>query len=72
MSIRNGRYLKAARVLAGMTQAQLADEAGLHTNSVKRWERSPERIGGYAVSRMVAALTDSGIDIREGIIVIND
>ena len=72
MSIRNGRYLAAARSLADMTQADLALAASLHVNSVKRWERSSERIGGYAVSRMAEVLKERGIDIRDGLIVIAD
>jgi DNA-binding transcriptional regulator YiaG len=72
MSIRSGRYLVAARSLTDMTQEQLATAAGIHPNSVKRWERSSERIGGYAVRQMVDALSKHGIDIRDGLIVIDD
>ena len=52
MFLKNGRQLKAARVLAGQTQRELATAAGLHENSVKYWERYPERIGGHAVDLM--------------------
>ena len=61
MSLRNGRTLKAARTLAGLTQRQLAVLAGLHPNSVKHWEGSNERIGGFAVRRMVEALGHRGV-----------
>ena len=72
MSIRNGRHLAAARSLTDMTQEELAIAAGIHRNTVKRWERSSERIGGYAVSRMAEALREHGIDIRDGLIIIAD
>ena len=65
MSLVNGRALKAARVLAGMTQQQLALAAGLHPNAVKYWERSANCIGGHAVSRMVAALEQHGVHVGE-------
>jgi transcriptional regulator with XRE-family HTH domain len=63
--LRSGRHLKAARVLAGMTQRQLAAAAGLHTNAVKYWERETQSIGGHAVGRMVTALAANGIECAE-------
>lgn len=65
MSLRSGRHLKAARVLAGMTQRQLAQAAGLHVNAVKYWERDHGRIGGHAVSRMIEALAAAGVTAAE-------
>jgi transcriptional regulator with XRE-family HTH domain len=65
MSLRNGRQLKAARALAGLSQRQLAHQAGLHVNSVKGWETRHDRIGGFAVSRMIAALEAYGITFSE-------
>ena len=61
----NGRHLKAARTLAGMTQRQLAQAAGLHPNAVKYWERQSSRIGGHAVSRMREALAGAGVTTGE-------
>jgi DNA-binding transcriptional regulator YiaG len=60
MSLRSGRHLKAARVLAGLTQQQLATEASLHVNSVKGWERHRDPIDGYAVDRMTETLKRRG------------
>ena len=34
-----GRQLTAARALAGITQEQLAERAGLHVNSIRYMER---------------------------------
>jgi transcriptional regulator with XRE-family HTH domain len=65
MSLRSGRHLKTARVLAGLTQKQLATEASLHPNSVKGWERHQDRIAGYAVDRMTEALASHGIQCGE-------
>ena len=70
MSVGSGRYIAAGRVLIGMTQQQLADAAGLHVNSVKRWEKQTGRISGHAVSQMLAVLADRGIEPREGLILI--
>ena len=63
--MRNGRHLKAARTLAGMTQRQLAQAAGLHPNAVKYWERQQERIGGHAVDKMLEALAAVGVTAGE-------
>lgn len=68
MSLRSGRHLKAARVLAGLTQQQLATAACLHLNSVKGWERHQDRIAGYAVDRMLGALASRGIHCGEEIL----
>ena len=65
MSLRSGRHLKAARVLAGLTQQQLATEASLHLNSVKGWERHRDPIGGYAVDRMTETLKRRGVEYSE-------
>ena len=65
MSLRNGKHLRAARTLAGLTQRQLAAESGLHRNSVKLWENRPDRIGGHAVSAMVNALGRRGVQLGE-------
>ncbi len=35
----NGRRVAAARTMAGLTQVQLAELAGVHVNGIKRLER---------------------------------
>lgn len=58
----NGRHLKAARTMAAMSQDRLALAAGIHVNSVKRWEATPESpLEGYAVERMQHALRMAGV-----------
>ena len=37
-NIVSGRQIRAARMLAGLTQADLAREAGCHPRSVRYWE----------------------------------
>jgi DNA-binding XRE family transcriptional regulator len=37
-NIISGRQIRAARMLAGLTQADLAREAGCHPRSVRYWE----------------------------------
>ena len=37
-NIDSGRQLRAARVLAGLTQAQLAQQAGFHERACRYWE----------------------------------
>ena len=37
-SIVSGRQLRAARVLAGLTQAQFAAKAGFHERACRYWE----------------------------------
>jgi transcriptional regulator with XRE-family HTH domain len=66
--MRNGRQLKAARILAGLTQRQLASRANLHVNSVKFWERKTSRIDGHAVSLIAQALATCGVETDEEII----
>jgi DNA-binding XRE family transcriptional regulator len=48
--LHNGRHLRAARTLAGLTQQQLADAAGIHVNAVRYWEADDRKH-----SRTVAA-----------------
>jgi len=58
----DGRHLKAARTMAAMSQDRLARAAGIHVNSVKRWEAVAESpLQGYAVERMRRALRMVGV-----------
>jgi transcriptional regulator with XRE-family HTH domain len=39
----NGRQLRAARVLAGLTQKTLGEALGVHERAVRFWERKHDR-----------------------------
>ena len=67
-TMRNGRQLKAARVLAGLTQRQLAGLAHVHANTIRYWERMSHRIGGYAVRRITDALAAYGVEVGEEVV----
>jgi transcriptional regulator with XRE-family HTH domain len=56
-----GWQLAAARVLAGITQEQLAERAGLHVNSVRYMERQPRITTGHSSARVTEALADAGV-----------
>ena len=61
-SFTSGRHVAAARAFAGLTQDQLALQAGLHVNSLKRLERMQEiRGSSHAVERIGGALRACGI-----------
>lgn len=64
----SGAMLRAARVLAGMTQAELATAAGLHAKSVAYWERkgSRGRFGEVGARRMLDALREHGVEVMPG------
>jgi DNA-binding XRE family transcriptional regulator len=44
MHFKNGRHLAVARAMAGLTQLQLAQLAGVHVNGIKRLERMDDRL----------------------------
>jgi DNA-binding transcriptional regulator YiaG len=52
----DGRHLRSAREAAGLKQAELATEAGLHTNSLRYWERHTTEPYGIAVDKLLHAL----------------
>jgi transcriptional regulator with XRE-family HTH domain len=56
-----GRQLAAARVLAGITQKQLAEHAGLHVNSVRYMERQERITTGHSSGRVAEALANAGV-----------
>ena len=64
-----GAVLRAARVLAGMTQADLSTAAGLHAQSVAYWEREGSRgvFGEVGTRRIVEALRERGIVVTGGV-----
>ena len=55
------RQLRAARVLAGLTQRELADSAGVHFCTVRYWEKRGGRNSQYGVRKILAALEHSGV-----------
>lgn len=64
----SGAVLRAARVLAGMTQADLAKAANLHPKSVGYWERrgSRGRYGEVGARRILDALRAHGVEVMPG------
>jgi transcriptional regulator with XRE-family HTH domain len=64
--LHDGRHLRAARTLAGLTQQQqLADAAQLHVNSLRYWEADDRSADpwGFAIDRLVAALRQHGVEV---------
>jgi transcriptional regulator with XRE-family HTH domain len=67
--LHDGRHLRAARILAGLTQQELAEAAGINVNAVRYWEvedRSSEP-WGYAIDKLVVALRRHGIEVATAI-----
>ena len=60
-----GRQLRAARVLAGLEQAELAQAARLHVNSIRRLERMAviPPSSWHATGRIVQALAVHGVEL---------
>jgi transcriptional regulator with XRE-family HTH domain len=58
---RLGRQLAAARMLAGLTQQQLAERAGLHVNSVRYMERQKWITTCHSSERVAEALANDGV-----------
>jgi DNA-binding transcriptional regulator YiaG len=54
----DGRHLRSAREAAGLKQDELAAAAGLHTNSLRYWERHATEPYGFAVDRLLHALQE--------------
>jgi transcriptional regulator with XRE-family HTH domain len=55
------RHLAGARTIAGLTQVQLAQLAGVHVNGIKRLERMNSGLGGMTLDRVAEALHRRGI-----------
>jgi transcriptional regulator with XRE-family HTH domain len=61
-SFRIGDMITAGRMLTRWTQKQLAEAAGLHERTVRKWEAEPTPWrNGYALSRMQQALATRGV-----------
>jgi len=65
-NIVSGRQLRAARVLAGLTQAQLAQQAGFHERACRYWEArgdAPPTTTPSSLERIEAALARNGVTV---------
>jgi transcriptional regulator with XRE-family HTH domain len=66
MSIVNGRQLRSARILAGLSQKQLARMVGVHERSVRYWELKEDRAPTSTIDfleKIEAALLTHGVII---------
>ena len=62
----SGRQLRAARVLAGLTQAQLAQQAGFHERACRYWEAqgdNPPTSTPSSLAKIEAALGRNGVAV---------
>lgn len=50
------KAIRMYRERAGLTQAQLADLAGVHQHHISRWERGHHEIGGTNLCKVAEAL----------------
>lgn len=64
----SGAVIRAARILADMTQAELAAAAGVHPKTVGYWERrgSRRRWSEIGSGRIVEALRARGVEVMRG------
>jgi transcriptional regulator with XRE-family HTH domain len=64
MNLITGRQLRAARILAGLTQRQLAQAVGVHERAVRYWElkdnKSPTSTSGM-LEIIEAVLRNHGV-----------
>ena len=63
-NIVTGRQLRAARILAGLTQRQLARAVGVHERAARYWELKGDKAPtstASSLSRIEAALRDHGV-----------
>jgi transcriptional regulator with XRE-family HTH domain len=59
---RLGRILKSARVLAGLSQAQVAARVGLHPTSVSMAERGERSLSAATLARVLRAIAAADND----------
>ena len=64
----SGAVIRAARVMADFSQADLARAAGVHVKTVAYWERRGSRgvLGEQGFRRIVEALRGAGVEIMRG------
>jgi transcriptional regulator with XRE-family HTH domain len=63
-NIITGRQLRAARILAGLTQKQLAQAVGVHERAARYWEAKGHRVPTSTASsleKIEAVLRDHGV-----------
>ena len=63
-NIASGRQIRAARILAGLTQAELAQEIGFHPRAVRYWEAKGDALPTCVVetlSQIEEALRRRGV-----------
>ena len=63
-NIVTGRQLRAARILAGLTQRQLARAVGVHERAARYWELKGDKAPtstASSLSNIEAALRDHGV-----------
>jgi transcriptional regulator with XRE-family HTH domain len=69
MLLKTGNQLRAARVLAGLTQGELAKRCGLHVNSISAMEKRGAQSltsGLDTLNELVRALEALGIEFTNG------
>jgi len=69
MLLKTGNQLRAARMLAGLTQGELAQRCGMHLNSISAMEkRGAESLtsGLDTINEVVRALESLGIEFTNG------
>lgn len=69
MLLKTGNQLRAARVLAGLTQSELAERSGIHANSISAMEKrgaKPLTSGLDTITDVVSALELLGIEFTNG------
>jgi DNA-binding transcriptional regulator YiaG len=67
-NIVSGRQLRAARVLAGLTQAELATESGFNPRAAKYWERRENELPTSVPDTLAAierTLRRHGVEVFE-------
>jgi transcriptional regulator with XRE-family HTH domain len=63
-NIVSGKQLRAARILAGLTQKQFARATGVHERAARYWESKGDKLPTStpsSLSRIEAALRDHGV-----------
>jgi transcriptional regulator with XRE-family HTH domain len=69
MLLKTGNQLRAARVLTGLTQSELAKRCGMHLNSISAMEKRGAKTltsGLDTLNEVVRALESLGIEFTNG------